>query len=81
MEEIDFNAIAHEIWATAQLYPNEGIENGVSRIETLLIANFKLPSNQVIEDGQANDCTLKYECSSYGHKECIKSCHSYTPAT
>ena len=27
---------AHEIWAAAQLLPNEGIEDGVRRIEELL---------------------------------------------
>jgi len=27
---------AHEIWATAQLMPGEGIEDGVKRIEELL---------------------------------------------
>jgi hypothetical protein len=27
---------AHEVWAMAQLLPNEGIEDGVARIETYL---------------------------------------------
>lgn len=33
---INLNDIAHEIWATAQLLPGEGIENGVARIKKIL---------------------------------------------
>lgn len=40
MKEVDFKGMAHEIWAMAQLLPGEGIRNGVSRIEDLLIVNF-----------------------------------------
>ena len=49
MKEIDFNDIAHEIWAVAQLIPQEGIEEGVLRIEDLLINNFKQSHNKPIE--------------------------------
>ena len=38
--------IAHEIWATAQLLPEEGIEDGVCRIEKILSENFTLLPNQ-----------------------------------
>lgn len=30
---LDLEGEAHEIWAMAQLSPNEGIENGVDRIK------------------------------------------------
>jgi hypothetical protein len=33
---ISLNDLAHEIWATAQLLPGEGIEDGVNRLESLL---------------------------------------------
>lgn len=56
MEKIDFNGIAHEIWATAQLNPQEGIEDGVCRIETLLIANFKRPSNTQTDTNPCDHC-------------------------
>jgi len=36
---MNLNDIAHEIWATAQLLPNEGIEDGVVRIESILKEN------------------------------------------
>jgi len=35
-----FKDLAHEIWSAAQLMPNEGIENGVWRIASILEANF-----------------------------------------
>lgn len=33
------NVNSHELWAAAQLMPNEGIEDGVFRIENLLVRN------------------------------------------
>jgi len=33
---VSLNDLAHEIWATAQLLPGEGIEDGVNRLESLL---------------------------------------------
>ncbi len=35
----DITGFSHEIWAVAQLLPNEGIEDGVKRIEALLVAD------------------------------------------
>ena len=35
----DLLGLAHEIWATAQLLPGEGIEDGVERIVDLLKPN------------------------------------------
>lgn len=35
-KETTLTEIAHEIWATAQLLPGEGIEDGVRRIESIL---------------------------------------------
>jgi len=32
----DFSDLAHEIWAASQLLPEEGIEDGVNRIQSLL---------------------------------------------
>ena len=32
----DLRSEAHEIWAMAQLLPNEGIEDGVDRVEKKL---------------------------------------------
>lgn len=32
----NLNDIAHEIWASAQLHPNEGIEDGIHRIKKIL---------------------------------------------
>ena len=49
MKEIDFNGIAHEIWAATQLVPQEGIIDGVLRIEDLLINNFKQSDNKPVE--------------------------------
>ena len=34
--KIDYDGFAHEIWATAQLFPNEGITDGVDRIKDIL---------------------------------------------
>lgn len=33
----DIEGLAHEIWATAQLMPGEGIEDGVERILSILL--------------------------------------------
>ena len=44
--------IAHEIWATAQLMPGEGIEDGVDRIVGVLKENFKADQEVNHEDNQ-----------------------------
>lgn len=41
LKEQKFLDVAHEIWATAQLLPEEGIEDGVHRIVEILKENFK----------------------------------------
>lgn len=38
--ELDIDGIAHEIWATAQLLPGEGILDGVDRIAEILNREF-----------------------------------------
>jgi len=35
-KNINLNDLAHEIWAAAQLLPQEGIEDGVKRIVKIL---------------------------------------------
>jgi rubrerythrin len=35
-----FDDLSHEIWSTAQLMPDEGIENAVQRIVLILESNF-----------------------------------------
>jgi len=56
-EKVDFRGLAHEIWATAQLLPGEGIEDGVDRIEEILNENFDLgrgvPIDSVDNEGPA----------------------------
>lgn len=42
-------ALAHEIWAAAQLAPGEGIADGVARVEALLRKTFDTLRR---EDGQ-----------------------------
>ena len=36
-EQETVKSIAHEIWATAQLIPGEGIEDGVARVEEIIV--------------------------------------------
>lgn len=36
VNEINFDDLAHEVWAAAQLVPGEGIEDGVDRILEIL---------------------------------------------
>ena len=40
MDKEILEGVAHEIWAVAQLLPEEGIEDGVRRIKDLLRKNF-----------------------------------------
>lgn len=42
----DLNDLAHELWATAQLIPNESIEDGVSRIKETLNSVFAVRAVQ-----------------------------------
>ena len=44
-EEIDFEGLAHELFAVAQLLPNEGIEDAVVRIKEVLIGELTTEGN------------------------------------
>lgn len=40
MKKEDLEGLAHEIWAVAQVLPEEGIEHAVDRISQILFENF-----------------------------------------
>ena len=40
MKKEDLKGLAHEIWAAAQVLPDEGIEHAVDRISRILSENF-----------------------------------------
>jgi hypothetical protein len=66
---MNFNGIAHELWAVAQLLPNEGIEDGVARIEKLLREEFKEQANKSFDAMLTTGSTSKAKRAPRRHKK------------
>ena len=49
---MSIDKISHEIWATSQLLPHEGIEDGVLRIKSIL----SYYNNCIIKDNNTDEC-------------------------
>ena len=62
---LDFEDEAHEIWAMAQLLPNECILDGVSRIKKKLEELAQQTNNS-----KSEPCEQLYECCAIDGRQC-----------
>ena len=61
MDDIDFDGISHKIWAAAQLMPDEGIEDGALRVESLLVSFYVYIIREIEQKEDIQRLINKYE--------------------